>query len=102
MPLFDFVVSVDFPEKLIGEKADDAEPVDEKFATLEVEIIPPHRSNRKPQDKTPDGRNLRRSKRRWTVERTIAWLQNYRRLCVRWEKSPTCSKALFISPVQFS
>jgi len=26
-------------------------------------------------------------KRRWTVERTIAWLQNYRRLCIRWEKS---------------
>jgi transposase len=21
------------------------------------------------------------------VERTIAWLQNYRRLCIRWEKS---------------
>ena len=25
--------------------------------------------------------------RRWTVERTIAWLQNYRRLCFLWEKS---------------
>jgi transposase len=21
------------------------------------------------------------------VERTISWLQNYRRLCIRWEKS---------------
>jgi transposase len=25
--------------------------------------------------------------RRWTVERTIGWLQNFRRLCIRWEKS---------------
>ena len=50
-------------------------------------MISPHRSSRKPENKTQDGRNLRRYKRRWTVERTIAWLQNYRRLCVRWEKS---------------
>ncbi|MGF1634053.1 MAG: transposase, partial [Phycisphaerae bacterium] len=34
-----------------------------------------------------DGRPLRRYKRRWKVERTIAWLQHYRRLCIRWEKS---------------
>jgi len=26
-----------------------------------------------------DGRTLRRYKRRWTVERTFAWLQNFRR-----------------------
>lgn len=30
---------------------------------------------------------MRRYRRRWKVERTIAWLQNYRRLCIRWEKS---------------
>ena len=52
-----------------------------------VEMIAPHRSNRKPENKTQDGRELRRYKRRWTVERTIGWLQNYRRLCIRWEKS---------------
>ena len=32
------------------------------------------------------GRPLRRYNRRWTVERTSAWLQNYRRLRIRWEK----------------
>ncbi|MCL4743149.1 MAG: hypothetical protein KJZ54_13205, partial [Phycisphaerales bacterium] len=26
-------------------------------------------------------------KRRFTVERTISWIQNFRRLCIRWEKS---------------
>lgn len=86
-PLFDFMVSVDFPEKLIGDKAYDSDKLDEKLAEMGVEMIAPHRANRKPQNKTQNGRSLRRYKRRWTVERTIGWLQNYRRLCVRWEKS---------------
>jgi transposase len=50
-------------------------------------MIASHRSNRKPENKTQDGRELRRYKRRWTVERTIGWLQNYRRPCIGWEKS---------------
>ncbi|NJN70528.1 MAG: transposase, partial [Nitrospira sp.] len=45
------------------------------------------RRNRLPENKTQDGRPLRRYKRRWKVERTIAWLQHFRRLCIRWEKS---------------
>ena len=86
-PLFDFMASVDFPEKLIGDKAYDSDRLDEELAAMNVEMISPHRSSRKPENKTQDGRKLRRYKRRWTVERTIAWLQNYRRLCIRWEKS---------------
>jgi transposase len=31
------------------------------------------------------GRALRRYHRRWKIERLFAWLQNYRRLAVRWE-----------------
>ena len=27
--------------------------------------------------------------RGWTVERTLSWIQHYRRLCIRWEKSTT-------------
>ena len=46
-------------------------------------MIAPHLSNRK--RKHQDGRPLRRYKRRWKVERTIAWLGNYRRLLIRWE-----------------
>lgn len=86
-PLFDFMVTVDFPERLIGDKAYDSDKLDETMQRLDVDMISPHRSNRKPENKTQDGRKLRRYKRRWTVERTIAWLQNYRRLCIRWEKS---------------
>ena len=33
-----------------------------------------------------DGRRLRRYRRRWLVERTHAWLQNYRRVLVRYER----------------
>ncbi len=86
-PLFDFMISVDFPEKLIGDKAYDSDPLDLVMDEMGVEMISPHRANRKPENKTQDGRKLRRYKRRWTVERTIGWLQNYRRLCIRWEKS---------------
>jgi transposase len=33
-----------------------------------------------------DGRALRRYRKRWKVERTFAWLQNFRRLLVRQDR----------------
>ena len=48
-------------------------------------MIAPHRSNRK-KPKTQDGRKLRRYKRRWKMERLFAWLGNFRRLVVRYER----------------
>lgn len=33
-----------------------------------------------------DGRCLRRYRRRWIVERTIGWLDNFRRLTVRYDR----------------
>lgn len=35
-----------------------------------------------------DGRVLKRYRQRWKVERTIAWLGNYRRLLTRFERAP--------------
>ncbi|WP_280530789.1 IS5 family transposase [Oceanidesulfovibrio marinus] len=49
-----------------------------------TEMIAPHRRGRK-RTKTQDGRPLRRYRRRWKVERLFAWLQNFRRLAVRYE-----------------
>ena len=72
------------PERLIGDKAYDSDPLDTDLATLDIEMISPHKSNRK-KAKTQDGRKLRRYKRRWKVERLFAWLQNYRRILVRYE-----------------
>ena len=85
--LFDFMLSNESPERLIGDKAYDSDRWGEELADQGMELIAPHRSNRRPENKTQDGRPLRRYKRRWTVERTIGWFQNFRRLCIRWEKS---------------
>lgn len=52
-----------------------------------VDMMVPHRSNRTPENKTQNGRPLRRYSRRRTVERTIGWFQKFRRRCIRWEKS---------------
>jgi IS4 transposase len=38
-------------------------------------------ANRRGRAKTQDGRPLRRTKRRWKIERLFAWLHN----CTRWE-----------------
>ena len=75
------------PQRLIGDKAYDSDALDESLAQVEIEMIAPHRRNRKAERRTQDGRKLKRSARRWIVERTIAWLQNYRRVLVRHEKS---------------
>ena len=49
-----------------------------------VDLICPHKSNCK--NKVQDGRKLRRYRRRWIIERTNAWLQNYRRIQVRYDR----------------
>ncbi|NOG53802.1 MAG: transposase [Planctomycetes bacterium] len=85
--LFDFMLTEEMPQRVIGDKAYDSDQLDEQLANEGVELISPHRSNRRPENKTQDGRALRRYKKRWRVERTIAWIQHFRRLCIRWEKS---------------
>lgn len=75
----------ELPDRLIGDKAYDSDPLDEKLAENGVELIAPHRTNRKKM-KTQDGRKLRRYRRRWIVERLFAWLQNYRRILVRFDR----------------
>jgi transposase len=74
------------PEKLIGDKAYDSDLLDAELAEQGIELIAPHRKNRK-KPKTQDGRKLRRYKRRWKVERLFAHLGNFRRLVVRYERS---------------
>jgi len=72
-------------ERLIGDNAYDSDRLDEELSETGVEMIAPHRSNRK--NRTQDGRPLRRYTRRWKIERLFAWLQSFRRLTVRWEHS---------------
>jgi transposase len=72
------------PKRLIGDKAYDSDPLDKQMAELGIELIAPHKSNRK-KAPTQDGRPLRRYKRRWKVERLWAWLQNFRRVATRFD-----------------
>lgn len=72
------------PERLIGDKAYDSDPLDAKLSHCGIALIAPHRDNRR-KLKTQDGRILRRYRRRWKVERLNAWLQNYRRVATRYE-----------------
>lgn len=74
------------PERLIGDKGYDSDPLDALLLDVGIEMIAPHRSNRRPENRSQDGRPLRRYRHRWIVERTIAWLGYHRRLLVRWEK----------------
>ena len=71
---------LDFPKRLIGDKTYDSDGLDADLAAVGVEMIAPNRRNRR---KTQDGRPLRRYKRRRKVERTIAWLQSFRRVRTR-------------------
>jgi transposase len=73
------------PEKVIGDRAYDSDKLDKRLAQERgVEMIAPHKSNRR-KAVTQDGRPLRRFCKRWKVERFFAWLQNFRRLVVRYE-----------------
>ena len=73
------------PKRLIGDKAYDSDPLDKELKEdCGIELVSPHKTNRK-RTKTQDGRKLRRYKRRWKVERLFAWLQNFRRILVRYE-----------------
>ena len=83
------------PEKLIGDKAYDSDALDQRLQQQGIELIAPHRSNRK-KKATQDGRKLRRYKRRWKVERFFAWLFNYRRCVVRYENKQQNFKAIIL------
>ena len=84
---FDFYMIEAKPETLIGDRAYDSDPLDDELRKDGIEMVAPHRSNRRKRA-TQDGRRLRRYARRWLVERFFAWIQWQRRILVRWEFYP--------------
>jgi transposase len=72
------------PRRLIGDRAYDSDPLDAELKEQGIELIAPHRANRS-KPATQDGRQLRRYRRRWKVERLNAWLQNFRRVATRFD-----------------
>jgi transposase len=75
----------DTPARLIGDKAYDSDPLDERVRKdRNIELTAPHKANRvKPP--TQNGRPLRRYRRRWRIERFFAWLHNFRRIVTRYD-----------------
>lgn len=82
------------PQRLIYDTAADSGELRKRLKKRGLELIAPHRRNRKAKP-LQDGRKLRRYKRRWKVERTFAWLGNYRRLVVRYDKNIMMYEAFF-------
>jgi transposase len=80
------------PARVIADKGYDSDALRERLRRRGITLIAPHRSNR---HRTPpqDGRVLRRYKKRWIVERSLAWLGNFRRLVVRYDRSLTIYQA---------
>jgi transposase len=82
------------PQRIIADKGYDSDPLRKRLKDRGIELICPYRSNNQKR-KYHDGRKLRRYKRRWTVERTFAWLGNNRRLVVRWDRDIVVYEAFF-------
>jgi len=80
-------------QRLIYDKAGDSDALRDRVAQRGIDLIAPHRRNRR--TKRQDGRKLRRYKRRWIVERTFAWMGNFRRLVVRYERKLQIYSAFF-------
>ena len=73
------------PKRLIGDRAYDSDPARALLVKPEIEPIIRRRKNNGVATHQ-DGRKLPRYKRRWIIERTNSWLQNFRRLVVRYER----------------
>ena len=72
------------PKRIIADAGYDSDPLRERLKKRAIELIAPYRKNNK-RKRYYDGRKMRRYKRRWIVERTNAWLGQFRRLLVRHE-----------------
>ena len=83
-PLLEQAVTPYVPTRLIYDRAADSDALRERLAERGIELICPHRKGRA-RPATQDGRPFRRYRKRWIVERTISWLQAFRRLVTRYE-----------------
>ena len=72
------------PQRVIADRAYDSDPLRQRLRKRGIDLIVPYRDNNQ-RKRYEDGRKLRRYKRRWIVERTNAWLGQFRRLLVRHE-----------------
>ncbi len=79
-------ISLTKPRYILGDRAYDSDKLDFECKKLGISLVAYHKQNRK--NHTQDGREARRLKKRYTVERTNAHLKNYRKVNVRYERDP--------------
>ena len=73
------------PRVLVADKGYDSESLRRRLRTRGIRPCIPRRRNARPRrGPKPD---LTAYRHRWLVERTFAWLGNFRRLVVRWERN---------------
>jgi transposase len=69
---------------LIGDKAYDSDKPRARLAGKGIRLLVPYRRNRKDKKTSPEVEE--RYQHRWKIERTFAWLGNFHRLVVRYER----------------
>lgn len=84
MPALDDV-PIQIPEgtPVIADRGHDSDELRDDIEDEGLEPVIPHRRGRVRPSRN-DGRQLRRYRRRYVIERTNAWLHCYRGLAVRW------------------
>jgi transposase len=81
-------------KRIIADRGYDSDALRRRFKRQGTELIVPYRKyirNRRFEDK----RKLRRYRKRWKIERTNAWLQNFRRVQVRYDRILTVFQGFF-------
>ena len=82
------------PLRVIADRAYDSDPLRWRLLQRGILLISPHRRGRR-KPSLNDGRTLRRYRNRWKIERTFAWLGNFRRLLVRYDYHLEIYQAFF-------
>jgi transposase len=81
------------PKRLVGDKAYDSDKLRASLGGRGIRLLVPYRRNRKGKTTSPEVEE--RYQHRWKIERTFAWLGNFRRLVVRYERLLTVYLGFF-------
>lgn len=82
------------PRRIIADRGYDSDPLRWRLLPRGILLLSPHRKKRR-RPSLNDGRMMRRHRKRWKVERTFAWLGNFRRLVVRYDRRLDMYRAFF-------
>lgn len=76
---------VDQATRLVYDKAADSEPLRRRLKSWGLRLIHPFIKRRNQPERKLSRRDQQHYSHRWKIERTFAWLKNFRRLTSRWE-----------------